>query len=168
MSGRTNGHCFTTPRKDKKQKEGRRKISPSSLGRKGIKPPGLSLPSVSKYKDEGLDDTFGSMWDADMRYSEDPLAGVKSWGPGQLGRRSRYDETGDEAEDLGLSKGEGIKQEMFMEPSGLLLTSSGKPPPVRPASKRQRRLHEEAIAQLEEEETLSREEEGAYKKKKDS
>ena len=81
------------------------------------------------------------MWDADARNLEDPLARVTSWGLGQLRRRSGYEEMGDEARDLGLSKGKGIKQEEFMGPSGLLPTSSRKPPLIRPASERQRRLH---------------------------
>ena len=78
VKGRTNGQSFTTPRKDKKQGEGRREVSPSPLGRKGIKPPGLSLPSVSEYEDEGLDDAFGSMWDSDARNLEDPPERVTS------------------------------------------------------------------------------------------
>ena len=168
MKDRTHGQSFMTPRKDKKQGEGRREVSPSPLGRKGIKPPGLSLPSVSEYEDEGLDDAFGSMWDLDARNPEDPPERVTSWRAGQLGKKSSYEETGEEARDLGLSEGKGIKLERFMGPSGLLPTSSGKPPPIRPASRRQRRLHEEEIARLEREGTLSREEEAAHKEKEDS
>ena len=72
VKGRTNGQSFTTPRKDKREKRERREVSPSPLRTKGKKPPGISLPSMTEYKDEELDDEFGKMWDADEKHPGEP------------------------------------------------------------------------------------------------
>ena len=104
VKGRTNSQSFTTSRKDRKGKRERREVSSLPLGTKGKKPPGISLPSMTEYEDEELNDEFGKIWNVDEKHPGKPPDQVTSWGAGQLEARVRYEETGMEAKDLELDE----------------------------------------------------------------
>ena len=92
VSGVPTNQYFATPRKDK-GKERARNVSPSPASKRKAHG-GLSLESIQ----EGLKDD----WSPDKRGSNEPSKEDTSWGLGQLGGRGSFEETGDEAEVLGL------------------------------------------------------------------